>query len=125
MLLVIPFGRVVEPAQKEGTHSRSVCEDEEGVNSVLFIVAVDSPEELMYSYRHVERALSEWEACVEFTVICKLTLVLLILIRIQLSPFFVGNGVEESKLLLGKRYVLAYIGDAKRLIEFVTGLPRS
>ena len=55
---LIPFGAVVEPAQKEGAQGGSVGEDEQGIHAVLFVVSVDGAHELVDADCHVKGAFS-------------------------------------------------------------------
>ena len=67
-LLVVPFGRIVKPAQKEGAKRRSVRENKEGINAVLLVVAADRSHKLMHANSHVKGAFSKRKASVELSV---------------------------------------------------------
>ena len=90
-LLLVPFGRVVEPSHKEGSQRCSVGEDEECINSPFSEVSMYDSHKLMDSYSHIEGALAKRESCIEFSKVIYLSFVLHKLVWIELSPSLVGN----------------------------------
>ena len=115
----------MEPAQKECAQGCPVSEDEEGVDSVLFIVSVYRAHELMNPYSDVKRAFSHRQSCIEFPEIVSLTHVFRVFNGIQLSPVLLGNGIKQAELLLCERYILSYIAYAEVFVELIAGLSRS
>ena len=113
LLCVIPFGRIMKPAQKKRPKRRPVCKYKQRIDPVAFEIAMYRSHKLMYTHSNVKRTFSHRQTGIKLAEVITLATVLGIFDGKQTPPIFLRKRIKQAELLFRQCDILANVADAE------------